>query len=401
MPVFEYQAKKGPEKIVSGNVEAESESQAVQLLSQRGIVPISISQKKMRGQRSLRFGSISHRDIYVFTYQLVELLAAGLVLNAALDTLSKQTTKSAFGAIITDLKQRVSEGMSFSQALSLYPQIFDSFYVHMVRAGEASGNIEHVLSQLAVVYEKEDELRSRISQALAYPTLIALSGIVTVIAILTFVIPKLESMYADMGRALPFITMSVISISRFFEHAWWAVLLVIIAGIALIRSYARTSEGRGKLFDGVIKQLPIWGSLVMKEEIARFSRSLALQLTSGVSVIEALQTVSDIMRSPSLRNHIVEVKNHVTSGARLHEALQRTKVFPLFLINIVATGESSGTLDSSLLRVAGAYEKDMERTLKLVTTLLEPVMVLIIGVVVGVIVISMLLPIFTINVFVS
>ncbi len=405
MPIYEYQAKEGPVKIVKGTIEADNESSAVAHLSARGIVPLSINllNKSSSNRKSFffKFKKISVKDIYTFTYQLVELLASGLQLHKSLDTIVEQIEHDSLKDILVDIKKNVREGMSFSESLAIHTKIFGSFYVNMVRAGEASGNLESILTQLAQVYEKEYDFRSRIKQAFAYPILIALCGIGTVVAILTFVIPRLEMMYSDLGKGLPFITVIVIQTSMFLNKFWWVLGIIIVLIYIIINRQISGGRLSSVFFDKIIIKIPLWGRLIQKEEITRFVRSLGLLFGSGVSILESLDVARNILRSSSLKEDIRDIREQVEKGTTLHEAMRNKSNFPPFLISIVTTGEETGSLDRSLMRIAHAYEKDIDGYIKVITTLIEPVLVLIIGSVVGIIVISMLLPIFQINVFVQ
>jgi len=403
MAVFEYQAKEGPTKIVTGIVHARDKTDAVTKLSDKGIVPLSVNETAGAGRQKAftLFQNITHRDIYITTYQLVELISSGLALHTALATIATQVTKPRLQSVFYDLEKQVTEGKSFSESLASYPHIFSSFYVNMVRAGETGGTLPEVLSQLAAVYEKEDDLRVRIKQALAYPSLIAIAGIVTIIAILTFVIPRLESMYSDIGKGLPFITSVVISISFFLRDFWWLIGIAIVAAVLYGINVSRNSVKAGQFIDGILLKIPIWGDLVKKEEVSRFIRSFAMLFSSGVSILDALDISKDILRSNQMKKELTLVHENVRNGGTLHESLAKAGTFSIFVINMVATGEKTGALDRSLQRVVILYEKEIDSTIKTITTLIEPLLVLIVGCIVGIIVISMLLPIFQINVFIQ
>jgi general secretion pathway protein F len=403
MSVFQYQAKEGPTKVVTGTISARDQTDAVAKLSEKGIIPLSVKEvsHRARSKKFAPFQSISQRDIYIVTYQLVELIASGMALHRALATIASQVEKPQLESLFYNLEKQVTEGRSFSESLAAYPRVFSPFYISMIKAGETGGTLPEVLSQLAEVYEKEYDLRMRIKQALAYPSLIAIAGILTIAAILTFVIPRLESMYSDIGKGLPFITSVVISISFFLRDFWWLIMICAAGALAYGLSFIKNSRRMGGFLDAVLVRIPLWGELVKKEEVARFIRSFAMLFSSGVSILDALDVSKDILRSPRMRHELSAVHENVRNGASLHESMARGQMFSVFVVNMVATGEKSGALDRSLLRVVKLYEKEIDSTIKTITTLIEPLLVLIVGLVVGVIVISMLLPIFQINVFIQ
>lgn len=403
MPVFQYQAKEGPTKVVTGTISARDQSEAVARLSEKGITALSVTEltTRARGKKFSFFSPISQRDIYIVTYQLVELIASGLSLHRALATIALQIEKPALESIFYSLEKQVTEGKSFSESLEAFPQVFSPFYVSMIKAGETGGTLPEVLTQLAEVYEKEYDLRTRIKQALAYPALIAVAGVLTIAAILTFVIPRLEAMYADIGKGLPFITSVVISVSFFLRDFWWLIMICAFGVFLLGLRLRRDRVAMGRFLDGVLLRIPLWGELVKKEEVSRFIRSFAMLFSSGVSILDALNVSKDILRSARMKDELSVVHEKVRNGGTLHESMAAGDTFSVFVVNMVATGEKSGALERSLHRVVKLYDKEIDSTIKVITTLIEPLLVLVVGLVVGVIVISMLLPIFQINVFIQ
>ncbi|MBU1863609.1 MAG: type II secretion system F family protein [Candidatus Omnitrophica bacterium] len=404
MAIFEYRAKEGPAKIITGTVRADNEAAAVLQLSLKKIVPLEL--KEIRSDTTEKKAShfkvqkVTLKDTYTFTYQLVDLLGSGLTLHKALDTIVTQVEKTRLKEILSDVSRQVKGGMSFSKSLEMYKKIFNVFYINMIRAGEASGRLEHVLMRLATTLEKEDDFRNRIKQAFVYPSLIGICGIATVIAILTFVIPRLESMYADLGQGLPFITMLVIKASHGFLTLWWFIALIAIVFVWWIKRQIANTETASTLFDFMVMKIPVWGHLMHKEEIGRFARSLGMLQEGGLTILESLLVAKDILRSAALKKDIGCVHDKVRNGSKIHVAMKEMKSFSPLIINMVATGEESGMLSKSLERVAHSYEKDVDMQIKVITTLIEPLLVLCIGLLVGIIVISMLLPIFQINIFV-
>jgi len=403
MPQYEYQAKKGPTDIVKGTIEAVNENAAIHALADQGIIPLSIKDSKDTHlkKKGILLHRVTGQDIAMFTFQLQELLAAGLTLHNALATVQTQLSNQRLQTIIADCSDKVTSGTSFSEALQSHDNVFSSLYINMVKAGEASGNLEKVLEQLAEVYEREYDFQNRIKQALAYPAFIVLAGIATVIAILAFVIPRLQAMYDDIGQSLPFITTVVIKTSVFLQHFWW-LIIVGIAAIGIV--FYKLNEKKqlvNVLFDSCLLKLPIWGEVLHKEEVVRFARSMGMLLQSGITILDAITISRDVLRSGQYKDAILRIHNNVQQGKHVNEAMREEHIFSAMVINMIATGEKSGTLDRSFLRIVHMFEKQIDTLVKMITTLLEPILVLAIGLVVGVIVISMLLPIFQINIFVS
>jgi type II secretory pathway component PulF len=404
MAVFKYEAKDGPTKIVTGSVTARDKTEAVMKLADQGITPLSVHEVTDKGHSLKKKGifksrGVSLNDLHLVTFQLEELIASGLTLHTALGSVSSHTEHPVLATVFYELEKRVTEGKSLSESLQTFPHIFSPFYVNMVRSGEESGNLAEVLSQLAEVYEKEHDLKTRVQQALAYPALIAFAGLGTVAVILIFVIPRLESMYADLGKGLPFITTVVIALSTFLQHFWWGILFLIIVALWYARQIKYNHAREGRIIDFLIARVPVWGALVLKEEISRFVRSVALLFTSGISILDALSVSKNILRSEKIKKEIDCAHEKVRNGLALSEALRDAQSFSPFIINMIATGERTGKMDRSFKRITILYDKEIDSLLKVITTLIEPLLVLLIGSVVGVIVISMLLPIFQINVF--
>lgn len=401
MPRYFYRAKMGPDQIKEDIIEADTQAAAINKLNQMGYFPIWVKEetqiKQQEGILADFITRINWRDLSIFTRQLADLLGSGITLVVALDVLQKQTENRKLRAIISDLFLQIKEGSHFSDALSKYPRVFSGFYVNMVRSGEIGGGLEDVLSRLADFSEKEDELRSRVRSALTYPVLMAVVGVLTITVLLTFVIPKLVGMFEDMGQALPIPTLILIKVSGFFSKFWWIIFAIILVIFLGIKRKGFTKEGRIAI-DRFKLNLPIFGPIIKKVEIARFGRTLATLLNNGVPIVKALEVVANTVENALLRRQLREMTRSVTDGARLAESIKEAEDFPVFVTNMVSVGEESGLLERALFKIAEAYERESDRAVRTMTSLLEPAMILVMGTVVGFIVISMLLPIFQINI---
>lgn len=401
MPRFVYKAKTGPKDIIEGIIEAENKDRAVTKLNQLGYFPITLNEEGIKSERSGGlslnfFKKVAQKDVGIFTRRLSDLLDSGLTILRALDVLHNQTENQSLKEIIQDVRNFVRDGGSFSDGLTRHPKVFSNLYISMVKSGEVGGMLDAVLSRLADFAEKEEDVRGKIRASLAYPILLAMLGTVTIFILLTFVIPRLVTMFVDMGQTLPLPTRILITISIFFANYWWLILALIFIIVFLIRRKGKTSQGRYAL-DIFKLQIPILGDFITKTEIARFSRTLGTLLGNGVPIIQSLEGVSEVVGNEVLRRGVERMRLDIVDGATLSKTMAKTKYFPEFVINMIAVGEEGGELEKSLSKVAEAYERESDKTVKLMTTLLEPIMILVMGSIVGFIVISMLLPIFQIN----
>ena len=403
MRKFNYKAKDNLKRMVEGVLEAETEQEALARLSQMGYFPLSIqtmegtSAREQAAPRSVtRFARIRRRDITLFTRQLADLLESGLTLMRALDVIGEQTESQRLRELLADLGSQVRDGRSLSEALALYPRVFSNLYVSMAKSGEVGGMLPGVLARLADFAEKEDELRTKVRAALAYPILIFMVGIGTIAVLLIFVVPKLVSMFQEVGQILPLPTRILISISHWVSSYWWVLLLIVVVGTFLVKRRG-LSHGSRLAIDRIKLRLPVWGSLIQKVEIAGFARSLSALLSHGVPILQAMQVVVQATGNEMLRGELQQIGEQLKGGVTLSQGLRRGHIFPALVTNMVAVGEEAGTVDRSLSKIADTYERDADRAMKLMTSLVEPVMILVMGLVVGFIVISMLLPIFEID----
>jgi len=403
MAKFNYKAKKGPGSTVEGAIEADSQRQAISKLESMGLFPIEAKQEAASGDSGASRGpaiffkkKAGYRDLALFTRQLSDLLGSGLTVLKSLEVLSTQTENERLKSIISEMAGFVRDGGNFSDALMRHPDAFNSLYVSVIRAAEVGGMLEPVLNRLADFAEADEDLRSRVRSAFAYPALMAIVGAVTIGVLFVFVIPKLVSMFEDMGQALPLVTQILMGVSDFFINFWWLILAACAMAIFTAKRVAATKEGRLRLHRFKIS-LPLIGPVIKKSEIARFVRTLGELLTNGVPMLKALEVSSATVGNEVLKQDIGRITKEVEAGEDFSKSLKANPIFADFVINMISIGEKGGKLEEALGKVAGAYERDVDRALKNFTSLLEPAVILIMGVIVGFIVISMLLPIFQIN----
>ena len=395
MPQFAYRAKDSHLKIIEGTIEADSEAAAISRLGGQGVFPITIAEAgaPAAGTRLWRDRRVSKQTLAFTTRQLADLLSGGLPLLSALTLLGKQTEHAGLRRMVEQLAAAVREGRPLSDAMSEHPRVFPPLYVSMVRAGEVGGALEQSLDRLATLWEQDAELIGRVKSAAAYPLFVLVMAAAMTAFLMAYVIPTLSQVFTESGQALPLPTRIVLAISGALRAWWWLLLGAAIALGAAARQWAASPAGRATL-DRVFLRLPGIGTLARKIETARFSRSLGVLIGQGVPLLSALEVVARNITNTLLREAILRVQARVREGSSIAAALGATNQFPVFVSNMVAVGEESGSVDAALLKVAIAYERDVDRTIRTLTTLLEPILLVVVGGVVMFIVLAMLLPIF-------
>jgi len=402
MANFIYIAKTRPQETVRGSIEAGSKQEAINKLIQSGFFPIQIQAgaSPLDKDSSRRNPRIPRKEIVIFTRQLSNLIQSGINILSGLHIILNQTKDARFKMILGDIANKIRDGNSLSQSLAGYPRIFSKLYISSIAVGEGSGRLSEVLGRLADFLEGDEEFRNSLYSSLAYPAFIVSVGILTIIVLVTFVIPRLVSMFEDMGQVLPWPTKILISLSRFFSSYWWLILAGIIALIIIIR-YALKKEENQILIDGMKLKAPIISEIIIKSEISRIFRTLSLLLSSGVPVISALDISVEVVDNRLLKDELQRFREQIKNGLSLSHCLNESKFFPPFVNSIVKVGEEAGTLEASLLRISHDFEKETDANLKNFSRLLEPGIILVMGLIVGFIVLSMLLPIFQINLIVK
>lgn len=405
MAVYSYKATDYSGKIVKGFLEGADEKVVVIKLDALGYIPIRITptgegkggfQSNVSEIFSSVFTRVSGKDVMLFTQDLATLLEAGLPVDKSLSILIEVTDKEKFKEIIRNILKSVQGGSYLSDAMGKYPRVFSKFYVNMIRAGEAGGILEPVLIRLGVFLETSQDLKDYIISAMIYPVFLLLVGGGSIIVLLTFVIPKFSVIFSDLGAAIPLATRILLGLSDFIRNYWWVMAATVAILYYLFYKYSHTAEGRW-MVDKKKIQLPIIGELVKKIEVARFARTLGTLIRSGVPILQALDLVKDIIGNRVIASAIEDVREKVQKGDRLAKPLSSSGMFPSLAIQMITVGEETGRLDDMLLKVAENYEKVVRAMIKRFIGLLEPAMILIMGVMVGAVVISMLMAIFSIN----
>ncbi len=399
MPRFTYRAKDQSFQMVEGVIEADSEAAALSRLGGEGVFPIAIAEVGAAVSSPLGIlpRRISPRTLAYATQQLADLLGGGLPLLGALTLLAKQTEQLALQRVIESLADAVRSGGSLSSAMEAHPRVFPSLYRSMVRAGEAGGGLEQALNRLAELGEAEAELRSRLLSASAYPLFVFCFAILICLFLMAYVIPTLSMVIVESGQVLPLPTRVVLAVSALFTHWWWALGLGLVGAAWSARQWYAIPSGKA-IVDRTLLGLPVFGDFVRRRETARLARNLGVMVGQGVPILQSLEVVSSNIANATLRQAIDRVRQAVLDGSSLAASLSQTKEFPVFVSNMVAVGEESGAVDAALLKVAATYERELDRTLRTLTTILEPVLLVAVGGVVMFIVLAMLLPVFQLGI---
>jgi general secretion pathway protein F len=404
MPVFEYTALDAKGKTTSGIIDAEGAMAARQKLRSSGIFPVSIKEtfeaapKKESRSFSLsrRFSRVKPVEVAMMTRQLATLISAGFPLVSALDALVPQTKSHGFKKILAQTKDLIVEGNSFAQALAKYPGAFSSLYVNMVRAGETSGTLEIVLDRLADITEKQQALMNRIQTALAYPIFMMIFGTIVLFVLLIYIVPSFTSIFADMHQVLPTPTRMLIFLGASFKSYWWSIFIILGIIWFLFNRAKKTEKGRYWI-DKTILSLPVAGNSAKKLAVARFARTLGSLLENGVSMLIALDVVKNIAGNILISEAVETAAIEVGKGLGLGAALSGRGIFPQLSIQMIQVGEQSGALETMLNKIADVFDNEVETSILRMTSYLEPVMILVMGLCVLFIVLSICLPIFEMN----
>jgi len=406
MPTFIYKAKKGLKETIEGIIEAESRDAAASILSNSGLVPISLelksSPKKQQQQVSspiLGFKKLGLKELTIFTQQLRTLLRSKVELLSSLNVIYKQTDNPKLKTIILDVHNSVKDGGTFSEGLSKFPDFFPVIYINIIKAGEASGKLDESLSRLSEFLEKEQDLKMKIKTALAYPVMMVMVGVGTIFVLFSFVIPKLMVIFTDFQADLPLPTLVLLKISNVMNRGWPLIIIFLATLIFFARKKNFFASSRS--IDLIKTRLPVLGELAHKQAIARFANTLALLLHSGVPIFQSLQIAIPTLENRIFIQQLEVVHKEVLSGATLASSLKKVAFIPPFIIHMITVGEEGGRLEEVLVEIASTYTSESEAILKIITSLLEPLVILCLGLVLGFIIMAMLLPIFQINMLVK
>ena len=396
---YAYKVRDRSGKVLSGSLDAENTALVANKLRQMGYVPISIDKKSAGVGKEVAIPFLSNRvklkEVSVFSRQFATMINSGLTLMRALSILSVQTSNKYFQTVIDQVRTDIESGLSLSQSLARHPKQFNRLYIAMVRAGETSGNLDRTLTELAETIEKQVELRGKIRSAMTYPCVVLSLVLCILSAMLLFIVPIFKKMYTELGGKLPPATQVLISLSNIFVNGFPFLVLAAIAAVFGYRRWVRTPTGKATR-DRLILKVPIFGGLVRKTAMARFSGTLSTLLSSGVPVLESLEITADTVGNVVVADGVHAISEGAKRGEPLTRPLMSYPVFPPMVTQMMAVGEETGALDTLLRKVATFFEEEVQRTVEALTSLLEPLLIVVLGGAVGSMVISLYLPMFDI-----
>lgn len=394
MPIFKWEGKTLKGSMKKGEMEAPSEAAIRIHLRQQSIIPTKIATKGKEFKISLPGGKkVKQRSIAIFTRQLATMIDAGLPLVQSLDILSSQQDHKVFKNIIREIREDVEGGSTFAGALKKHPSTFDDLYTNLVVAGEEGGILDNILNRLSNYIEKAEALKKKVKSAMIYPAVIVSVAILVVIILMIFVIPVFETMFKSAGQSLPLPTLIVLAMSKIIKKYIVVIIPAAILFVFLFRKFYKTEAGK-TLIDRLILKVPVFGMLLKKVAVARFARTLGTLVSSGVPILDGLLIVSKTAGNRIIEKAIMNARASIREGETIAEPLGRSGIFPTMVTQMISVGESTGALDSMLTKIADFYDDEVDVAVSNLTSLLEPFLMVFLGVVIGGVVIAMYLPIF-------
>jgi len=392
MPNYSYVIRDQSAAVIEGSSEAENEEILRRRLVEQGFDVIEVKQVRKSQRRIGGFGGVKKTELSIMCRQFSTMIDAGVSLVRCLNVLADQATSPRLKAILSDVRSEVEGGQMLAKAMEKYPNVFDRLFVGLVRAGEVGGTLEESLQRLSQFLEKDVELRRKVKSAMTYPTIVMIFAVAVVLLLMTFILPKFMDMFKDLGiKEMPAPTAILKSISDFILAKWYFATLILVAFIVAIKIFGRTKVGR-RLIDRFKLKAPVFGPLNHKVALARFSRTLATLLSSGVSILQAMETVAGTVSNDIMSDAILSARERIREGEQIAEPLAKSKMFPPMVVQMVAIGQESGSLDPMLAKIADFYEDEVDAALASLTSAIEPVMIVGLGGVVGFIVVSLFLP---------
>ena len=391
MPVFEWTAKDASGRLRSGKIKARSLSDASRKIQSRGLADVNL--REMHAKKGGLFKKVSTRDLAIFSRQFAVMIEAGIPIVQALEILADQTQNGFFSSVITEVREMVETGKTLAESMEKFPKAFPTLLVQMAKVGETSGALAETLREVATYYEKMDNLKRKIKAAMMYPIIVTVITILISAGLLIFVVPRFAKIYSDMGAQLPGPTLILIKTSHLLVHNILWVTIGTIVLIVLFKKILGTKQGRAT-WDSFILRAAIFGPLVQKSAIARFSRTLSILLTSGVPILQALEITSKASGNYVIAKAILKAREHIGEGKNIGGPLRETGVFPPLVVHLVNVGEQTGRLSEMLDRVATFYEEEVDAAVEGLASVIEPILIVFIGTIVGGMLIALYLPIF-------
>jgi general secretion pathway protein F len=414
MPVYAYRGLNAGGRNVNGVIDADSPKGARLKLRGQGVFPTDLAEERtaqpaakpgagagaalggVNVNLAQYFERVKPQDLALMTRQLSTLIGAGLPLVDCLSALIEQTETQRLKRILSQVREHVTEGGAFADALKEHPRVFSDLYTNMVRAGEASGALDVVLERLAEYTEASARLRAKVQSALTYPVLMGLTSMGILLFLLSYVVPKVTKIFEDTHQALPAMTVVLLTISGFLQEYWWLVLALMVFAAVGVRLSKRTPAGRLR-YDGYVLRIPYFGTLLKKVALARFARTLSTLLRSGISLLPSLDIVKNVVENSLLAETIDTARNSIREGHSIAPPLKKSGLFPPLLVHMIAVGEKSGELEEMLSRAADAYDSEVENSVASLTSIMEPMIIIFMGGIVLFIVLAIMVPIFELN----
>jgi type IV pilus assembly protein PilC len=395
-PVFKWSGKTKSGEVRAGEMEAQDASAVESRLRQMGIEPVKVKKKPKEFHLALPgLGGVTTKDILVFTRQFSVMIDAGLPLVQALDIIGTQSDNPAFRKVLLAVKGKVEAGSTFADALADHPKVFDELFVQLVRAGEIGGILDTILQRLGAYIEKNAKLARRVKGAMVYPSIVLVVAVGVTVVLLAFVTPTFEKMFKDFGGAMPGPTQFLINLSHGLTDNWYVFVAVPIALVVAFKAFVSNPKGR-ELWDAFVLKAPLFGPLARKIAVARFTRTLGTMLSSGVPILDALQIVAKSAGNKVIEKAVMFVRAKISEGKNISSPLADTKVFPPMVVQMIGVGEATGAMDQMLSKIADFYDDEVDVAVSALTSMIEPIMMVFLGGVVGGFLVAMYLPIFSI-----
>ena len=395
LPIWTWEGKTKTGEVKKGEMEATDEASVQQRLRAMALQNVKIRKKSQFSFKLPGIGGVTQKDIVIFTRQFATMIDAGLPLVQCLDILATQLDNMAFRDVLTKVKVKVESGSTLADALKDHPKVFDTLYVQLVAAGEIGGILDTILNRLAAYIEKNEKLKSKVKGAMVYPSIVLTVAIGVTVVLLLFVTPTFEKMFKDFGGAMPAPTQIVIDLSKFLQQYIMLMVVVSVGGIIAFKAWKNTKKGREQ-WDRFVIQTPVFGTLVRKVAVARFTRTLGAMISSGVPILDALEVVARSAGNAVVEKAIRYTKEKISEGKTIVQPLSETKVFPSMVVQMIGVGEATGAMDQMLTKIADFYDDEVDAAVAALTSMIEPIMMVFLGGVVGGFLVAMYLPIFSI-----
>ena len=396
LPVWKWEAKTRQGEVRAGEMEAADDAAVKARLSQMGLDPTKVKRKPRELHIKIPgFSGVTTKDILVFTRQFSVMIDAGLPLVQGLEIIATQADNREFRRVLMDVKVRVESGSTFADALAVHPKVFDELFVQLVRAGEIGGMLDTILQRLGAYIEKNEKLKRRVKGAMVYPSIVLVVAVGVTLVLLMFVTPTFEKMFKDFGGAMPAPTQFLIDLSHAFTNYWYLIFGIPVVLVVAWRAWVSTERGR-RNWDAFMLKVPVIGPLVRKIAVARFSRTLGTMLSSGVPILDALEIVAKSAGNKVIERGILTVRARIAEGKNIAGPLAETKVFPPMVVQMIGVGEATGAMDQMLAKIADFYDDEVDVAVGALTSMIEPIMMVFLGGVVGGFLVAMYLPIFSI-----